>query len=506
MSGLLQINVTEARGQVATTADIDELAVVMGVASGTAGMSSFFLSGTAAKANRGYGDAVDTLCQIIEQKQSSGSVNKKPAAMYSLAAVTNGSCGTVDSSGKTGTSAVTMDAAVHPYGTYEAYIRVVVGCTVGTTGGKIVWSLDNGRTESGPVSLGTATSYTITEGNVKFALGTGTLVTGDIVRVSTIAPAPDTSAITAAFAALAASSTQFGILVLDFDMVDAAMVGIVSSGKSTLISMGKRVTILGRTRLPDRETSETEAAWSADAASDFLTAADSSVGLVALYGLQTDAMTGRQYFRSALAQVAADFVRVPRSTWPDSPSDQPMANFSLVDSTGATVGHDEGPRGSVTGLSNDALGNRFICGQRLPDASRMEDVFLCVPWTLYAADERIRNVQTRRVVNAIERETVAAGTTGMGSKLRYFPAVGATPARLTTASRRAIQSVIYTHLASVFKDDIQNTDDASLETGLVQVNPNITVSGGNLAAVSVTVSPLVFGYLLTLNVTLAIQQ
>jgi hypothetical protein len=40
----------------------------------------------------------------------------------------------------------------------------------------------------------------------------------------------------------------------------------------------------------------------------------------------------------------------------------------------------------------------------------------------------------------------------------------------------------------------------------VQVNPVITVSGGNLLTVAVTLAPIVKGYLLNLNVTLAIQE
>ncbi len=57
-----------------------------------------------------------------------------------------------------------------------------------------------------------------------------------------------------------------------------------------------------------------------------------------------------------------------------------------------------------------------------------------------------------------------------------------------------------------FKDDIQNWDDASLDTGLVQVNPIVTVSGGNLLSVTGSLAPLVFGYLLNLGFTLAVQQ
>lgn len=504
MSGTYQITVQEARGNVAVTSDIDRLAVVLGCSSLGSELSPFFGSGTAAIANRGKGDAVDTLCQIIEQKQESGNGVKIPAAMYSLDVATDGSCGTVDSSGKDGTSVVTADATVDPYGTYDAYLRVVEGGTIGTAGIKLVWSLDNGRTESVVTALGTANTYTISAGNVKFNFAAGTLVTGDIVRVRTIAPAPDSTGVAAAFTALAAGSIQFGIVVCDFEMT-AALAATVTLGKAALIAAGKRALILARTRTADFATAESDAAWNTDTASDYSAVNDSSIALVAAFGLVTDAMTGRKYLRSFLQQFAADVVRVGISDWPDCPADQRMANVSLVDADGLTMGHDEGPRGSSTGLSNDTLGNRFVSVMRLPDASRLEDVYTTAPWVLYAADERIRTIMTRRVANSIERVAVTAATTQLGGKVGYTPASGATPARLKEFDRVRIHGVIFNALSKTFKNHIQNSTAAALDNGLVQVHEDISVSGGGMATVSVTIAPLVFGYLLELNITLAVQ-
>jgi hypothetical protein len=133
-------------------------------------------------------------------------------------------------------------------------------------------------------------------------------------------------------------------------------------------------------------------------------------------------------------------------------------------------------------------------------------VYTTVPWVMYAADERIRNLPTRRVCNAIERVAVTAGTSLSGSKVGYTPAAGATSAQLTDGGRRLIHGVIYAALAREFRTDIQNSNDAALDTGLVQVAQNITVSGGNLLGVSVTLAPLVWGYLQKLDLILAIQQ
>ncbi len=641
MSGLFAISVQEARGFVAVPADLDNLAVVMGCSSLGSSLSSFFLSGSAAVASVGYGDAVDSLTQIIEQKQDSGNAVKFPAALCTTAGTTVGTYGAVDATGVTGTAVTTMDAASHPYGTYHARLRCVTGCLIGTTGGQFAWSLDNGENESVPFSLGTATSYTIPNSNVKFdfapttadltALNTlineiytdfnahvilttgtvhgvadsadvvtiasatntatriarmnalraayqlhvqktaggvhgaadsadvltspvctddstclvlalefkekynlhipktsggvhgladgtnvttaaapsaGAFIAGDIVKVRTKAPAPVGAEIDAAFATLAAASVDFGLLVLDFP-VDAALLAHVSTGLSTLLAVGKRVTALARTRLPDFETSETDAAWNASIAADFATFTDSRICLRAAYELVTDAMTTRKYLRSDLAQFAADAVRVGRAAFPDVPADQPMANAKLVDASGNTIGHDEGTRGSSTGLSNDALGNRFSCAMRFPDYARRESVYCTVPWVLYAADERIRNLPTRRIANAMERVAVSAGIGGLGGHLFYIPADPGVPGslpRLTPSSRAAIQSSMLQALQQEFSKDIQNATDGSLDTGLVQVNPIVTVSGGNLLSVAATLAPLVGGFLLNLGITLAVQE
>jgi hypothetical protein len=639
MSGTYEITVSEARGFVAVSADIDRLAVVMGCSSVGSGLSPFYLSGQSAVAGVGYSDAADILTTIIEQPQDNGTARKFPAALYRTPITTQGSYGAVDSSGVTGTVVVTAHSATKPYGTYEAYFRIITGGMVGTDGITYVWSLSNGRDLSNVTALGTATSLTLPNSNVQFdlapasadltALNTlineiytdfnahviltaggvhgasdaadvvsiasasdtatriarinalraayilhiaktaggvhgaadttdvivapvatddasalilaldmkakynahrvlttaavhgaadstnavtssspsaGAFAAGDFVKCRTFGPAPSSSDVDAAFTALKNAPIDFTILVCDFP-VDATMFAHISSGLTTLLAAGKRVSAICRTRLPDFESSETETTWGTSIVSNFPTSVtDSRIHMRATYQLIKDAMTSRLYRRSDIAQFAADVVRVGRSVIPDAPADQKMAGSSISDSSGTDLGHDEGPRGVFTGLSNDTLGNRFGCVQRLPDYARREDVYATVPWVMYAADERIKNLPTRRIANAMERVAVTAGNASLGGKLFYTPATLTAPARLTAASRAAIQASIFAPLKQEFKDDIQNAEDGGLDTGLVQVNPVITLTGGNLVKVAVTLAPLVFGYLLSLDLILAVQQ
>lgn len=503
MAGLFSVSVSEARGFVAVPADVDALAVVMGCSSAGSGLSPFYLSGQAAVTGVGYGDAVDTLTQIIEQVTADGGSGKKvPAALYTTPVTTTGSYGTIDVTGVTGSSVVTAHSATHPYGTYEAYLRVVAGGTIGVTGITLVWSLDNGRSTSRVTALGTATTFTIPNSSTQFDFAAGTLVAGDVVKCRTFAPSPATGDIDSAFAALAVAPIDFGLIVCEFPCT-ASIATHISSGLSTLLATGKRVTALIRTRIPTFETPESDATWNTSISADYTAFTDSRIVKVATYGLITDAMTARQYKRSLFAQMAADVVRIPRASLPDVPADQKMANATLIDATGATVGHDEGPRGASTGLSNDSLGNTFWSTERLPDFARREDVYGTVPWTCFAADERIRNLPTRRLANAIERTAVSAGNSALGENLFFIP--GSSP-RLTPQSRAALQGVIFAALKKEFKGEIDNADDAALDTGLVQVNPAVTVTGGNLLNVSVTLAPIVSGFLLTLSIVLAVQE
>ncbi len=334
----------------------------------------------------------------------------------------------------------------------------------------------------------------------------GTLAAGDTFSVRTYAPTPSTSDVTAAFAALAVTAVDFALVVCEFPC-DAAMAAIISAGLDALEAVGKLVTCIVRTRIPDAEASETDAAWNASIAADFAAFADSRIQARAAYEFITDAMTGNQYLRSDLAQWAADVVRVPRSVWPDAPADTlgGTRNVTLTNSSGALIGHDEGPMGSSTGLSNPTIGNRFSCVQRLPVAAVRDAVYATAPWVLYDVGDTIQTLMARRLGNACKRVAVNAGVPNLGARL-FYVSTGATSGTLTAQSLRAVQSAIFAAVSSAFSTEFDNAQDADLNTGLVQVDPAVVVAPGKLLTVAVTVAPNIGGYVQNLDFTLAIQQ
>jgi hypothetical protein len=758
MSGLISITVEEERGFTAISADIDQLAVVIGVTSGLMGMSSFFLSGSAAQAGVGYGDASDTLCQIIEQQLPTGNGRKFPAAIYGTETGTAGSYGTIDISGVDGT-VVLANGSGAPYGTYEARIQIVndgnggLGAAVGAAGILYQYSLNDGRKWSNTRQLGTAFEIAIPNSNVSFYLGApaaqvtafiaaavearadtlahladvtahdaadtsaaqvalaasavptteaqawavmnlcraafasheaniaahngsdivnvvshaaatngqtgielfaeyrtdfnahlgialaadpvglkaatatvaapvvftsadlldageallavyprrltfttggtaadapanavivgilgdgtaggetralaqtatsvttvndyraitsisypaadgtgatiaigfgqgvhnsadvtntiaaaapthGTLFTGDTWMTRTLGPVPGSDDIDAAFTALAGSTVDFGIVVCDWPM-SAALAARVTAGLNVLLASGKEARAIVRARMRNFETAETEAAWNASIEADYADFEDSRILVRAGYGFVTDAMTGRAYLRANLQQFAADAVRVGRSGWPCVPADKGTGlagepNVTLIDETGATVGHDEGPRGATTGLSDDSLGNRFSCEQRLPDPSVRESVFNTVPWVMYASDERIRTWMARGIANSMRRVARRTAIPSLGGPAFFTRATPlSTTGTLLPEARKAIQGPIFNALSSEFANEIGNAKDAALDTGLVQVSPTAAVAAGPLLRVRVTLAPKIAGFITEIDLVLSMQE
>ena len=105
-------------------------------------------------------------------------------------ASTASSFGTLDLTSVTGACDVTTDAGATSDDDYEAKVRIVKGGTVGVAGITYQTSLDNGRTWSTTLALGTATTITIAgSGGIKFDLTSAGLNAGDTCSLPAHAPA-----------------------------------------------------------------------------------------------------------------------------------------------------------------------------------------------------------------------------------------------------------------------------------------------------------------------------
>jgi hypothetical protein len=103
----------------------------------------------------------------------------------------------------TGTSVVTVTGA--PYDAYLVKMLVTAGGTVGTTGIRVQFSVDAGRTYGPEIALGTAVLYALAGTNLTLNFAAGTMVAGEFVTFGCTEPLTDTASIQACLVALAAS-------------------------------------------------------------------------------------------------------------------------------------------------------------------------------------------------------------------------------------------------------------------------------------------------------------
>lgn len=103
----------------------------------------------------------------------------------------------------TGTSVPTITGT--PNDDTNVLLTVVVGATIGVTGGVFTISLDAGRTTGPNIALGTASTYVLPQTGMTINFAAGTLVKGDKIAFSTTAPTWTTAGILACLQAFQSS-------------------------------------------------------------------------------------------------------------------------------------------------------------------------------------------------------------------------------------------------------------------------------------------------------------
>ncbi len=147
-------------------------------------------------AQHGYSPGASYVAMHIEK-------TRKPIIFIGLPTVTAGTIGRQNSTGVTGTSAITVAAgAAGVLEEVDGVVTVTKGGTIGAAGIELSISMDGGRIAK-PVRLGTATSYTIPYVGLILNFGAGTLVAGDVYTFSSTAPLWDGTGIQDAREALA---------------------------------------------------------------------------------------------------------------------------------------------------------------------------------------------------------------------------------------------------------------------------------------------------------------
>jgi hypothetical protein len=182
----------------ALASGLDFLTVIAPVATAADVTPRLFYGTDALLTRHGYAPGVDYCATHFRD-------TKLPVIFVGIPVATAGTIGSVDTSGNTGTSAVTLSGT--PLEEVDLVVRCDAGGTIGTDSIRLSYSLDGGLVYKS-LRLGTGTSVAIPRvGLTLTVVSGGTLVTDDaILTARTTAPVGDQAGIEDARVALAAQS------------------------------------------------------------------------------------------------------------------------------------------------------------------------------------------------------------------------------------------------------------------------------------------------------------
>lgn len=344
----------------------------------------------------------------------------------------------------------------------------------------------------------------------------GTIAAGDIVQVQCFGPTwadVDIDAAGAMNAPLCQTTYDFAHLYFA-GACASTDAGHVTTLLNNLKVAGKLVDAVIHTRAP--MAAESEATWAASVEADFAGFNDDRITIVEGHPtIVVDPSTAQIWLRAWAYSAFARAVASERNTWVGSPNDGGFSDprgvgpnlVQLYDINGVLIGHDEGPSGNVTGMSDATnTGNRFWCLVRGATQQTRAIAYSTVPWVQYTQGGRIFTFMQRRIAQAIERAAIEVSFSSLGGTAFYDTDLATNISTLVPEYQNAIHTTIFQALTGTpFQDDIENSADDDDTTGLVQVQSVVTVAPGNLVGISVILAPKVAGKILTINLTYAAQ-
>lgn len=314
-------------GATAAAAGGKLLAIVGPSTTGPIGLPSSFARWPDAAATFGAGPLVEAAAYFIERYQ-------RPVLLCRTDVTGDPVISAVDSEA-TGTSVVTVAANPDPTDNYQLALEFLNDGTVGQAGITYRVSVDDGRTWSNTMSLGTANTIAFPGAGVSFALAAGTVKKGDLHAAQATASQPNGTNLTAALEGLKLTLNAWGIVlfteVIDantFDAVDA--VATYSNGKHQWIASPRPANV-----------GESEATWQAALAPLSADKASDNGGAYAGACKLTSPISGRRYRRPAAWPVAAAFASVAEHVNIAETRRGPLPGVSIRDENGMPDEHDE---------------------------------------------------------------------------------------------------------------------------------------------------------------------
>lgn len=302
-----------------------------------------------------------------------------------------GSYGTLVHTGVVGTC-VPSNGGTTPLDHYNVLVEVVAGGTIGVTGITYQYSLDGGQTMSGIQALGTASTLTIPNSGVSFALAAGTLLANDFWTVPTERPQPNDSDLPASFTALQNSALPWEGVYID-SVFDSSTVGLVDAWLAGLEAKGQfKFAILNtRFKTEPQPTAETEGAYAT--AMQTLTGSSASIriGVGADGGHVASPITGFNIKRPAGFLAATWALKWPIGTDAAYVALGNLPDVQLSDNAGNPLDHDEN--------NFPDLDNLRLITLRSFSADGPEGIYVTNPNILQPSGDDFPYLQMVRIMN-----------------------------------------------------------------------------------------------------------
>lgn len=289
------VNITVQDGNLGVVSTGSSACAVIGVSStGTANLPTAITKVDTLTSTFGVGPGVEQAALLLSKGV--------PVLFIKATTATPGTAGAVTFTG-TGTSVPTANTTTNkPQDTYEVYVEVATGGTVGTSGVKYRYSYDGGRNLSPAQSLGTSNTFNIP--NVcDVALAAGTLVAGDTIAFRTAEPVFDGPGLLAAVNTYKTSAVRTRLVAVAGPMT-AALGGVLDTALEEMAVMNKPRRWIGNTRIPN--VGESDAAYQTAMQATSTAYSTKRGALCAGAADLVSAVSGREYLRPISFRVAAE--------------------------------------------------------------------------------------------------------------------------------------------------------------------------------------------------------
>lgn len=333
----------------------------------------------------------------------------------------------------------------------------------------------------------------------------GLLKTGDTWRSVTTPPVAAvgdlyTAAVgdddpTGAFAAIAQSATEFGVIVLEQPLSSTNFATVVA-GLNYGATQGKDWTLV--TRFRDPGATETDAAYIAAFKAFAEAHSDNRICVCVGSGWLTDGFRAYRYLRSGLPAVLArlqSHAVIPGklgeklAQHPGWVQRGPLELFTITDAASNLIGHDEKLRSGIDGPIGGVGGG--LTFYRIPNPN-LPGTFISEAPVLYPALSQVLLLPDRRVHNGIKRVASAV----LWTEIKGADIISdTTPRTLDDEIRDGIQGKVRKAIVDRYSAEIQNASDPNL----VSISPTVTVAGANVT-ISGVIGVRVYGYTHVINI------